>query len=224
MSAFRVFVAGTDTGVGKTEAACALARLLARAGAAPSVFKPYESGVAARGVPADARRLRRAAGDRQRLESVCLHRFRAPLAPGVAAAREGRRPDWGGTLKAFRALGPGAAVVEGAGGLRVPLDDRHDVVDLARALRLPVLLVARAGLGTLNHTALSLEALERRRVQVLAVLLVASTPGADPSVRDNPAWLRRRHPGVLVLGPVPFGADATRRDRAYERALRPLLR
>jgi dethiobiotin synthetase len=85
-----------------------------------------------------------------------------------------------------------------------------------------VVLVARAGLGTLNHTGLSLRLLESRRIPVLAVVLSRSSPVPDPSIEDNAAWLARRH-GVRVLGPVPYLADPARRRRAFRTALRPLL-
>lgn len=219
---FRVFVAATDTGVGKTEAGCALLSLLAERGLRPAAFKPYESGCADLRRPADATALREAARADDRLSLVCPHRFKLPLAPGIAARRLGRQPDFRRTMAAFRAFAGRALVAEGAGGLRVPIDGKRDVVDLIAALRLPVLLAARAGLGTLNHVGLSLEALERRRLPVLAVLLSRSREAGDSSERDNPAALRERH-GVLVLGPVPFVADPAARRRAFRRALRPLL-
>ncbi|WP_342379069.1 dethiobiotin synthase [Myxococcus stipitatus] len=219
---FQIFVTGTDTGVGKTQASRALLSLLADAGLAPQGFKPYESGCASLKAPADALSLREAAGSTLPLDAVCPHRFRAPVAPGVAAARLGREPDWNVTLTAWERLKHGPAVVEGAGGLFVPLDARHDVIDLIQTLRLPVLLVARAGLGTLNHTALSLQALAARRIPVRAVLLSRGTSGRDISERDNRALLEARHP-LPVLGPVPFEPDARRRHAAFRRALRPLV-
>ena len=111
--------------------------------------------------------------------------------------------------------------MEGAGGLCVPLDSKHEVIDLAAALRLPVVLVARAGLGTLNHVALSLELLRARKLEVRAVVLIKSSPAADPSEADNPAWLRKRG-RVRVLGPLPFLASRLRRHAALKRLLRPL--
>ena len=209
------FVTGTDTGVGKTQVAGALLALLADAGQRPAAFKPYESGV--RGVPEDAAWLQRCGGGWQPLQTVCVHRFRAPVAPGVAAAREGRAASWAKTLKTFHALGA-PVVVEGAGGLLVPLDREHDVVDLAAAVKLPVVLVARAGLGTLNHVALSLRLLQARRLEVAAVVLVKSTRGRDASELDNPAWLRLRH-RVPVLGPLPFFSRRDRRHSALKRLL-----
>lgn len=219
---FQLFVTGTDTGVGKTQASCALLSLLADAGLEPQGFKPYESGCASLRAPADTLAMREAARSTLPVDALCPHRFRAPLAPGVAARRLGREPDWGVTLAAWERLRHGAAVVEGAGGLFVPLDSKHDIIDLIATLRLPVLLVARAGLGTLNHTALSLQALAARRIPVKAVLLSRSSPARDSSERDNRQLLEQRH-GVPVLGPVPYLPDARRRHAAFRRALRALV-
>ncbi|QRK13056.1 dethiobiotin synthase [Archangium violaceum] len=218
----RFFVTGTDTGVGKTQASRALLSLLADAGLSPQGFKPYESGCASLSAPSDALSLREAARSDLPLDIVCPHRFRAPLAPGVAARRLGREPDWNVTLAAWERIRHGSVVVEGAGGLFVALDSSHDVIDLISALGLPVLLVARAGLGTLNHTALSLEALAARNIPVAAVLLSRSTSSRDPSERDNPALIAERH-RVQVLGPVPYLVDPRRRHAAFRKALAPLV-
>ncbi|MBI3181883.1 MAG: dethiobiotin synthase [Myxococcales bacterium] len=218
----RMFVTATDTGVGKTEAACALLSLLADRGLRPAPFKPYESGCADPRRPPDALALRKAAQSDDELALVCPHRFRLPLAPGVAAAREGQEPSFRQTLAAWRSFRGRPVVAEGAGGLLVPIDSKHEVVDLIRALRLPVLLVARAGLGTLNHTSLSLEALRKRRIETRAVLLVRGARGSDESERENSALIRERH-RVEVLGPVPFLRRASERRAAFRRALSPLL-
>lgn len=203
--AFRFFVTGTDTGVGKTEAACALLSLLADAGLSPAAMKPYESGCIDRCRPADALALKAAARCDDPLAHVCPYRYRAPLAPGMAAARRREAPSFARVLALVRSF-----------------DARHDIIDLIEALNVPVLLVARAGLGTLNHTGLSLEALARRGVSVRAVLLTKVRDAGDPSEQDNAAWLRRRH-GVPVLDPVPYVRSPALRLAAYRQALRPLL-
>ncbi|MCI0574398.1 MAG: dethiobiotin synthase [Myxococcaceae bacterium] len=218
----RFFVTATDTGVGKTQVASALLSLMADAGLRPAPFKPYESGCASLARPADALVLREAARSEDALDVICPHRFRAPLAPGAAAHRLRRQPSFDATLAAFRSFAGRALVAEGAGGLRVPLDAKRDVVDLIAALGLPVVLVARAALGTLNHTALSLDLLRERGLPVRAVVLSRGRPERDPSERDNAAWLERRH-GVEVLGPVPFLEDPARRRAAFRRVLRPLI-
>jgi len=220
--AFRLFVTGTDTGVGKTEAACALLALLADAGLRPAPMKPYESGCIDWRRPGDAVTLKAAARCDDSLAHVCPYRYRAPLAPGVAAARRNETPSFARVLALARSFGRRPLVIEGAGGLFVPIDARRDIIDLIAALNVPVLLVARAGLGTLNHTGLSLDALARRHIVVRAVLLTKVTAARDPSEQDNAEWLSQRH-GVRVLDPVPYVRSAVRRRAAYRQALRPLL-
>jgi dethiobiotin synthetase len=216
-------VTGTDTGIGKTQVSTALLSLLADEGLEPAPFKPYESGCDDLASPSDALALREAARSSDPLEQICVHRFRAPLAPGVAAARLGREPDFRKTLAAFHAFDGRSLVAEGAGGLLVALDSKREIIDLIAELKLPVLLVARAGLGTLNHTGLSIEALRRRGLEVAAVVLSRPTPHKDPSERDNAQHIAERN-GVTVLGPVPHLPDAARRRAAFRRVLRPWLR
>jgi dethiobiotin synthetase len=218
----RYFVTATDTGVGKTQVATALLSLMADAGLTPAPFKPYESGCRSLAQPDDALSLRDAARSDDALDSICPHRFRAPLAPGIAAHRLGKKPSFAKTLAAYRSFAGRALVAEGAGGLRVPLDPERDVVDLIAELGLPVVLVARAGLGTLNHVALSLELLQARGLPVRAVVLSRSRPERDLSERDNAAWIARRH-RVEVLGPVPYLEDPVRRRAAFRRVLAPLV-
>ena len=210
----RFFVTGTDTGVGKTEVSAALLASMVARGLKPFAFKPCESGD-----NSDSEQLRKAAGSWQSRESVCLYRFKAPLAPSVAARAEGRRVDWKKLLAGYRALGDGPGVVEGAGGLFVPIDDRHDVVDLITATKLPVVLVARAGLGTINHTTLSLQALIARKIPVHGVVLVQAKRGDDPSIATNRPELARRFPQVTFLGPVLFEQNARRRQALLEKVL-----
>lgn len=219
----RYFVTGTDTGVGKTQVSAALLRLMVKRGHRPFAFKPFESGMASLDAPGDGLLLQQAGGAWQPLETVSLFRFKAPLAPAMAARRERRTTSWRAVLSAFAALGDGAGVVEGAGGLRVPLDSRHDVIDAIEALALPSIVVARAALGTINHTTLTLEALAARDLRVAAVVMVSSQARADPSVALNKAELERRFPRVRFFGPVPFIEDPTRRARAFERAVSTLV-
>ncbi len=218
----RYFVTGTDTGVGKTLVAEALLQLLVEAQLQPFAFKPYESGVT-RVASSDALRLWRAAGKWQRKETVNVHRFKAPLAPFHAARIEGRRLSFAHVLRAYEKLGRGPGVVEGAGGVMVPLDRHHDVIHLISALKLPVVVVARAGLGTINHTVLTINALTSASCLVRAVVLIQSTRQTDRSIVHNCAELKRRCPTVTVLGPVPFIEDEIDRNRLLRRVLQPLI-
>lgn len=219
MKALRFFVTGTDTGVGKTEVSSALLSSMVGLGLRPFAFKPCESGGTG-----DSQSLWKAAGAWQSRKSVCLYRFRAPLAPSVAARAEGKRVNWQRLLRGFAELGDGAGVVEGAGGLFVPLDDQHDVIDLIEATKLPVVLVARAGLGTINHTTLSLEALAQRKIAVAGVVLSQATRGRELSLATNRPELERRFPRVKFFGPVTFVPNEDRLRALMSKTLAPLLR
>lgn len=219
----RFFVTGTDTGVGKTQVSASLLRLLAKRGLEPFAFKPFESGMDSRDAPADGLALQHAAGGWQPMETVTLFRFHAPLAPGIAAKLERQKTSWRRVVTVFRAFGKKAGVVEGAGGLHVPLDASHDVIDAIDAFGLPVVVVARAGLGTINHTTLTLNALSARRLRVTAVVLVHSMKEADASTPHNRGELERRFPRVRFIGPVPFERSASRRREAFDEALSSLV-
>ena len=97
------------------------------------------------------------------------------------------------------------------------------MVDLLAASKLPAVLVARAGLGTINHTSLSLEALATRKIPVAAVVLSQSTPGVDPAVAGNRAELQRRFPSVRFVGPLAFELRARARRQALVEAVTPLV-
>jgi dethiobiotin synthetase len=240
------FVAGTDTGVGKTEVARALCALLARRGLKPAALKPVETGCEP-GAPQDALLLRAACGppgNALPLDRVCPYRFRMPAAPLVAAEAEGRRID----LLAIEALVERAGyegvpiVVEAAGGLLVPLARENASgsieqadsaeraappvlvtnLDLAQRLGLPVVLVGRAGLGTLNHCALSAAALEQRGLELTAIVLNRLAAQDDPTVASNARWAAELT-GARVLGPTPFVAEAGARPAALAELLEPLV-
>ena len=155
-----VFITGTDTEVGKTVVACGIVRLLRRWKKNVGVMKPF-----ATGTQDDARRLMAVAETKLPLTLVNPQFFKEPLAPAVAAALEEKPVDLDAVYKAFWDIAKQheVLVVEGIGGVRVPLAESTYVIDLMAALRLPALVVARAGLGTLNHTLLTLDALERAK-------------------------------------------------------------
>jgi dethiobiotin synthetase len=214
-----LFVTGTDTGVGKTEVACALLSGARAAGLDVGAMKPAESGLAP-GQPSDAERLRQAAGGGDPLELVCPYRFAPPLAPGVAARLAGVEISMARLLEAARTLASrhAALLVEGAGGLLVPLTPTQTYADLAVALGLPVLVVARAGLGTVNHTALTLEALRARGLAVAGVVLNRTGPDDDPSVPYNAAEIERLT-GAPVLASLPHLRDIASREPFLRSAL-----
>jgi dethiobiotin synthetase len=206
-----LFITATDTGVGKTEVACALVSGARAAGLDVGAMKPAQSGLTP-GEASDADLLREAAGGADPLELVCPYQFVPPLAPGVAARLGGVEISLPRLVDMARALAArhAALVVEGAGGLLVPLTPDGTYADLAVALGLPVLVVARAGLGTVNHTALTLEALRARRLEVAGVVLNRTAPDDDPSVPYNATEIERLT-GVRVLATLPYLRDIAAR-------------
>jgi dethiobiotin synthetase len=214
-----LFVTATDTGVGKTEVACALIADARARGLDAVGMKPAQSGVTA-GEPTDADRLLAASGGSEPLEAICPYSFALPLAPAVAARVEGLEISFARILDAARALAARheAVVVEGAGGLLAPLTDRETFADLAAALGLPVLVVARAGLGTVSHTALTVEALRRRALTVAGVVLNRTAPEDDPSVPYNAGEIARLT-GVAPAALLPFVVDIDARARALRSML-----
>jgi dethiobiotin synthetase len=197
------FVTGTDTGVGKTVVACALLRALRERGVDAGGMKPIETGVGAGG-PRDAIALRAAAGDLDPLDLVCPQRFALPAAPTVAAAAEGRRVDRDAVRRAFAALAARHArlVVEGAGGLLAPAAEDASMADLAAELGLPLLVVARASLGTINHTRLTLEAAAARALPVAGVVISHGAAPLSAADQANFASLRAEL-GARLVGEIP---------------------
>lgn len=194
-----VFVTGTDTGCGKTTVACALARGVRASGKRVRILKPIETGCEG-DVPGDALALAEAAGDDAPVERLCPHRFALPAAPEIAARVEGRTIGLAPIEAAYARARVDAdlVVVEGAGGLLVPISADLDMAELARRLRLPVLVVARAALGTINHTLLTLEAAERRGLRVLGVIVNHTTPHLSKADRRNLDLLLERLPVPLL--------------------------
>ena len=197
------FVTGTDTGVGKTLVACALLRALRARGIDVAGFKPVETGVGEAG-PLDAIALREAAGGADALELVCPQRFALPAAPTVAAQAEARAVDVAAIDAAFEELSARHefVLVEGAGGLLVPAADGLTMADLAARWSLPLLLVARAALGTINHTRLSLESAAARGLEVKGLVIChAGGPLSQADAANLKPLLDA--PGAPLLGVIP---------------------
>jgi dethiobiotin synthetase len=197
-----LLVTGTDTGVGKTFVACALATALRSRGRRVGVLKPVETGVEQE--PQDALRLRAAAGDPSPLDDVCPYRLRAPLAPDVAARLEHVRIDLDRivALIARRRATVDTLLVEGAGGLLVPIAGRETWLDLAVRAALPVLIVGANRLGTINHCALTVRVAQTAGLAVRGIVLSEPVPDPDPSTATNAAAIADLT-GVRVLGTVP---------------------
>jgi dethiobiotin synthetase len=182
-----LFIAGTDTAVGKTVVTAGIAGYLRDRGVDCGVMKPIESGCLSGAKGSDTVYLKRISKTPDDLDMINTYAFAAPLAPGVAAAQEGVEIRFDRITESYKRLEllHSAVLVEGAGGLLVPLSEEQTMADLILHLRLPVLLVGRLGLGTINHTLLSLEYLEKRGISVAGVVLNSQNGQGDLSERYN---------------------------------------
>lgn len=216
-----LFVTGTDTEVGKTLVAGAIARHLRRRGRRVAVFKPVASGcrrVRGQLVSADAEFLAACADSPHTVSEITPMRYASPLAPNVAAEREGSPVDLEAIFDAYGAIVANAdvVIVEGVGGLLCPISDAFWVIHLAGLTALPLVVVARAGLGTINHTLLTLHAARSAGLYVAGVVINRYPPdlladvqggltvaGADDlSVLTNPHQIAARgRTGVLAIVP-----------------------
>jgi dethiobiotin synthetase len=217
-----LFVTGSDTGVGKTLVAVGLLCLARRAGRVPIPFKPVETGCDPD--PADARRLWRAARPPLPAADVCQHALPLPAAPALAAEAAGMRLDVGRMVERARALARRGdfLLVEGAGGLLVPYAGAETTADLAARLGLPVLVVGRMALGTINHVALTLAEAARRGLAIAGCLLNRTEPDVGPHEQGN-VELIAAVTGHRPLGVVPHLGDAREDDDRVADAVRDAL-
>jgi dethiobiotin synthetase len=210
-----LFVTATDTEVGKTVVAGAIANYFLRQGARIAVSKPVASGCVHRReglVSEDAEFLASCADARFPLDLICPQRYREPLAPAVAADRANQPLDWDAVDRSLRLMSAESdvIVVEGVGGILVPLDKQYTTLDLARWLGLPTVIVARPGLGTINHTLLTIETLRRASVKIAGVV-INRYPAESASIAEesNPRYIEK-YGKVPVLAIVPNDPELRR--------------
>ncbi len=207
-----IFVTGTDTDVGKTYVSSIILRELINAGHSVGVSKPACSGaVIDAGEPRwpDLDQLAEAAGLSD-IDLICRQRFQAPLAPPVAARLEGQQPDLSAMKENLLAWESRAefVVVEGVGGLLCPLTDQDSIADFAAWVDFPLLIVARLGLGTINHTLLTIEAANLRNLTIAGIILNDADGLADsPAGQTNFDEVANRT-DVPVLGIVGHGRQS----------------
>ena len=181
-----LLITGTDTGIGKTVVAGAIADWFRRRRYRVAVCKPCGSGCVRRReglVSEDAEFLAHCADARHPLDMICPQRYAEPLAPAIAAERAKQPLDWEAIDRAIQLMSRDSDVmiVEGVGGIMVPMDERHTMLDVAKWLKLPAVVVARPALGTINHTILTVNALRDAGVNVAGVVVnryPTDTPGA----------------------------------------------
>ncbi len=202
------FITGTDTGVGKTEVAASLARFYSKKGYKVGVMKPIASGV--KKEPEDAAILKKAANSCDDLRDINPIQLKLPLAPMVAMRLEKKTIDPNKIWSAFNKLKKenDLLIVEGIGGVMVPLckigKKVFYVIDLIKKMKLPVIIVARPNLGTINHTLMTVNALKSKNIKVAGIIINYAKPvKKDISIKTNPKIIQELS-GVKILGIMPY--------------------
>lgn len=204
------FITGTDTGVGKTLVTAALALSLRQRGCNVGVMKPVETGCAqANPETSDRKRLQNAAASRDPIEHITPYQFPDPVAPLAAARRVGNRINLDHIANVFQALGKrhDFVLVEGVGGVLVPLTEQQTVLDLIARLAIPAVVVGRPSIGEINHVLLTLEALQERGIPVLGLIFNRpAKPSSDSMTHvqeTSTVELVTELSGLAVAGPLP---------------------
>ena len=206
-----IFITGTDTGVGKTFVAVGLIKALRESGFNVCPMKPVETGCRMkRGqrVSGDTLKLVRAAGVHEASDVINPYRFKQPLAPSVAAELENVTLKKRKILKAFNYLFNkyDVTIIEGAGGIMVPVYKKYLFLDLIKDMNVPLLIVSRPGLGTINHTLLTIKAAKSRGIDILGVIINYATKiSKGLPEKTNPEIIEKLG-RVSVLGIVAYSA------------------
>ncbi|EJP89667.1 dethiobiotin synthase [Bacillus cereus] len=215
MSGF--FIAATDTEVGKTVVTGALAGIFRERGHNVGVYKPLQSGHVASNPEGDAARLKALSGVPTKEDEICPYSIEEPLAPRLAMKRAGRTvmlkeitAHYNELLKEFNSL-----LVEGAGGLAVPYTEDALVIDFAKELELPLIVVARPTLGTVNHTVLTISYAKAHSLTVAGVILSGCKECEKERVQENKEMIEELS-GVPVLGLLPFLEGEFTREELLE--------
>ncbi|HEY1372187.1 MAG TPA: dethiobiotin synthase [Candidatus Binatia bacterium] len=203
-----IFITGTDTGIGKTLVACGLAALFKERGFGVGVMKPVETGCVEKDgelVAEDAMRLKVAAASDEPLENICPYRLVDALAPSVAAERVGVKIDIARIQRVYGEIASrnDITIVEGAGGLLVPLLPHYAYADLAQLLKLPVIVVAANRLGAINHLSLTLESAAAHGLRVAGYVWNNLERQPSLAAETNPDALRFLT-AVPCLGEIPY--------------------
>ncbi|KFN04078.1 ATP-dependent dethiobiotin synthetase BioD [Bacillus clarus] len=217
MSGF--FVTATDTEVGKTVVAGALAGVLRNRGYNVGVYKPLQSGHVASNPDGDAARLKAVAGVPTEEDKICPYSIEEPLAPRLAMKRAGRTvtlkqitSHYKELLEEFDSL-----LVEGAGGFAVPYTEDALVIDFAKELELPLIIVARPTLGTVNHTVLTISYAKVHGLTVAGVILSGCKEYEKERVQENKEMIEELS-GVPVIGLLPFLHEEFTREELLKAA------
>ena len=209
MPAQGLFITGTDTGVGKTVVTAAILAYFQHQGEKSGVMKPIETGVdseCSSAANSDALFLMECGGIRDDLAEVCPIRLKPAASPYQAGLIENRTLQPETILSAYRTLSEKYdwMLVEGIGGVRVPITRDYGVVELMRDLGLPAIVVARYSLGTLNHTLMTLDALKQNGITVRGVVFNRTGPEAPDAIEQDQPRLIEELTGTKVLGEFPY--------------------
>lgn len=216
-----IFITGTDTGIGKTTISASLAAFLSlKKELNVGVMKPFESGLSKTdgdGPTCDARFLKEASGTSDVLDEISPYTFEAALAPESAAKLENVVIDIDMVNRIFQRLleRHDVLVVEGAGGVLVPIDTGFFFCDLIKAWDVSVIIVSKLGLGTINHTLLTNVFLQSMGISVLGVILNDTEGVDDIAAKTNPEMLRQ-YLNVPILGIFPHLEEHTRKTMERE--------
>jgi dethiobiotin synthetase len=210
-----LFVTATDTEVGKTVVAGAIANWFHRRRKKVAVLKPVATGCVRRReglVSEDAEFLAVCAASRHPLDLICPQRYFEPLAPSVAAKRAHQPLDWEAIQRSIRLMSADSDVmiVEGVGGIMAPMDDKHLVLDVAKMLNVPAIIVARPALGTINHTLLTINALRSATIPLAGVVInryPADSPGTaeETNPREIEKWGKTPILSIVPDEKIPDG-------------------
>lgn len=206
------FITGTDTGVGKTFVTAGLLKALKKMGLNACPMKPAETGCRVKKgmlVPEDICKLIRASGIREPVDMINPYRLRHPLAPSVAAELEGVIIKKKKIVSAYNYLLDkyDITIVEGAGGIMVPLYKKYLFLNLIKDLNLPAVIVSRPGLGTINHTLLTIKAAQDRGIDVLGIIInYAAKTKKGLSEKTNPLTIEQLG-GIPVWGILPYSKN-----------------
>jgi len=204
-----LFVTGTDTGVGKTLVAGAIARILTDKGLKVGVFKPIATGCVRRWeglVSYDTEFLAYCANSEMHLSTITPVGYLTPAAPIVSAAYEGQPIDFDKIAAAYKSICENSdiVIVEGIGGVRVPLTAELDLLDLAVELALPTVIVARPNLGTINHTLMTIDCVRAAELKIVGVVINSYDATKATVAEETAERVIAQCSGVSILSVVPF--------------------
>jgi dethiobiotin synthetase len=224
-----LFITGTDTGIGKTLIAGAIVKILADEGLKAGVFKPIATGCRNTWdglLSRDSEFLAYCANTNLSFSTITPVRYVTAAAPIVCAAHERRQINFQAVAEAYKEICENSdfVVVEGIGGVRVPLTEEFDVLDLAVEFDLPVVVVSRPNLGTINHTLMTIDCIRAAKLKIAGVVINGFDATTATIAEETAQSVIRQCGGVEVLAVVPFDETATVEEQSIGEFIVPSLR